>query len=151
MKKLIIYIICLSIFSCKKSKSETEEDFSLPFKKKWKLIAQIETYSYQSTTVDVFALKPACEQDNYYNFITTASYTYNAGSVKCNVNELDIIESGTWAYISDQTKLILQSNAASTSTPYDVAYIDETVLELRTARSVLAGTIFTTLKYVAIP
>jgi hypothetical protein len=151
MKKLIICIVCLSIFSCKKSKSEAEEDFSRPFKKKWKLIAQTETYSYQSTTVDAFALKPACEQDNFYNFTTTASYTYNAGSVKCSTNELDILDTGTWAYVSDQVKLLLQSNAVSTSTSYDVAYIDETLLELRSARSVTAGTIFITSKYVAIP
>lgn len=49
----------------------------------------------------------ACELDNIYTFYTDSLYSIDEGPTKCNPNDPQIIETGTWAFGNNQNMVIL--------------------------------------------
>ena len=64
------------------------------------------TVTVAGQTVDALAvgLLEDCEQDNFYRFTTSNTFTLNENVKVCTPSSA---ESGTWAFNADQTKLLL--------------------------------------------
>lgn len=52
---------------------------------------------YDQTPSDV------CWKDNYYFFYDDNSYQHNEGDSKCNGSDPQVIDSGTWQFINDES------------------------------------------------
>lgn len=51
----------------------------------------------------------ACNLDDFWNFVASGAYTFEEGASKCDPNDPQIIESGTWLWNSDNTRLVINS------------------------------------------
>lgn len=59
---------------------------------------------------DVTFLLNACFLDNIYKWNTDYSYKIDEGATKCNANDPQILESGTWAWSNNETQLSLTTD-----------------------------------------
>ena len=58
----------------------------------------------------MFLLDPSirnCQKDNYYQFNSDGAYQLNDGPTKCAPTDPQIIETGTWSFLDNETKLQL--------------------------------------------
>jgi hypothetical protein len=58
----------------------------------------------------MFLLDPSirnCQKDNYYQFNSDGAYQLNDGPTKCAPTDPQIIETGTWSFLENETKLQL--------------------------------------------
>ncbi len=53
----------------------------------------------------------ACTLDDFWKFVSNGNYTNEEGPSKCDPNDSQIIESGTWLWSSDQTRLVMNANS----------------------------------------
>ncbi|MEM9052168.1 MAG: hypothetical protein AAGC47_08975 [Bacteroidota bacterium] len=56
---------------------------------------------------------PACVLDDFENYNSGGTFTWEEGASKCDPNDPDIFASGNWLWNSDETKLIVQENDGS--------------------------------------
>ena len=64
-------------------------------------------------TDDYAAMLP-CEKDNKFVFKSNNTYEYNEGAAKCNTNDPQIIQTGTWQLTSNETMLALKQVTGGT-------------------------------------
>lgn len=63
---------------------------------------------------DLYALMDACEKDNEYTMKKDKTYVFASGAVKCDPNEPDIQDEGTWSINADNTVLTTKSSSGDT-------------------------------------
>lgn len=56
----------------------------------------------------------ACTLDDFERYATNGTYTFEEGASKCDPNDPQVYESGTWLWNSDETRLV-RNNAGQTS------------------------------------
>jgi hypothetical protein len=108
MKKLtFLSLILLALFSCEDDeKSKTE----LLTGKTWKMTGYTvdPAYNYFGTLIsDIFAQWDACDKDDIYSFKTDKTYTFEEGLTKCDPEDDQVYETGTWTFNADETVLVL--------------------------------------------
>ncbi len=59
-------------------------------------------------------LVPNCKKDNYYYFTRSGTYQLNEGRTKCATTDPQIIETGTWSFLENETKLQLVKTGSLT-------------------------------------
>jgi len=67
------------------------------------------------TETDLTPHYPACTMDNFYQFNANMNYTYDEGPTKCNANDPQTPESGTWAWNTGETQITLTVPAGTYS------------------------------------
>lgn len=117
MKKNVLRIAALSIAAafvlifvpaCKKSSVEPQPQppskTQLISKGAWK-IAKIEEKNGSAPWVDITSNIDACEIDNNLVLRSDLSYELNEGITKCDANDPQVVETGTWKFDSNETKM----------------------------------------------
>ena len=56
---------------------------------------------------------PACDLDDIQKFNTDGTYTFEEGPTKCDPNNPQVYESGTWQWNTDQTRLVTNSGGST--------------------------------------
>ena len=137
MKKISTYLLLaglgLTTLACSKDKESTPDKASLLTAKKWRVSAYTtsSTLNGQTTTVDNFALAQPCDKDDFIQFRTDKSVSFDEGATKCDATAAQTT-SGTWDFNSDQTKLNLTSpDFGGLAIPFDLLTLDANTLSLR--------------------
>lgn len=75
--------------------------------KKWKQVAETETRSDTTGTIDTFAPVVSCDKDDLLVFKTDSKLIFDEGATKCDPNDPQEFEAGTWALTNNESKLTL--------------------------------------------
>jgi hypothetical protein len=112
MKKILILLSFFSlILSCKKKDSTpTKTDFLTA--SAWKVTGERMMVG-SGAWVDVHAQASNCDKDNLVYFKTGGVYEEKEGATKCNQSDPDIVSSGTWALMNNETEFYLTINGAT--------------------------------------
>ncbi|MES2647554.1 MAG: hypothetical protein V4717_11800 [Bacteroidota bacterium] len=121
LSSIFIIALVLSMFSCKKEtvfKSRTE----LLTQKRW-----IQTYGeigirgvYTSDWADY---KP-CKKDDNTTLKVDKTYQMSEGPTKCNPNDPDVYDTGTWEFSANESKITIGRNL------YNIKTLDENKMVL---------------------
>jgi hypothetical protein len=90
---LIILVMTLVFVGCKKD-DDAEPD-NLPIGRNWKITQLIFTNSLGS--VDQVPKFASCDVDDIYRFRDDFTYAREEGASKCDPNDPNIVEQGTWS------------------------------------------------------
>jgi hypothetical protein len=113
MKKIYLALIVslfFAILSCKKDDAPTKKE--LLTGKNWILVAETVTpgiYINGVLITDSYAQMDDCSKDDLSKFNSDGTYTFEEGATKCDVNDPQVWDSGTWVFNSDQTILVITS------------------------------------------
>ena len=77
---------------------------------------------------DVTSGIAACKKDDAISYSTPSTYTVTEGASKCNVADPTTVETGTWAFMDNESKL--KVTATSTNVTYNINLITENALTL---------------------
>lgn len=150
--KLRILIICLTTItvmnSCKKdapaasSSTTTDTKTALLCGKNWMMTAftvnpGIDYYGTGTLLTNLYGTLQPCEANNLINFSTNNSYTIDEGATKCTAGASQTFETGTWAFNSDKTHLLMTETGSSTADDYTIVSLTETSAQL--TQTVVAG------------
>jgi len=128
---LLIVSLFLATLSCKKDDAPTKTD--LLSGKNWILTAETVSpaIDYNGNLVtDLYAQMDDCDKDDISKFNANGTYTFEEGATKCDVNDPQVWESGTWVFNSDQTILILTS--------LDMDTVNAEIIELTSSKCVIS-------------
>jgi hypothetical protein len=112
---LLIVSLCLATFSCKKDDAPSKKD--LISGKNWMLISETVSPAINFNGIlitDLYAQLDDCTKDDISKFNANGTYTFEEGATKCDVNDPQVFDSGTWVFNSDQTILVLTSPSNGT-------------------------------------
>ena len=107
---LLIVSLFLATLSCKKDEEPTKKD--LLSGKNWILTAETVSPAVDFGGVlitDLYAQMDDCTKDDIGKFNSNGTYTFEEGATKCDVNDPQVWDSGTWVFNSDQTILVMTS------------------------------------------
>jgi hypothetical protein len=125
---LLIVSLFLAILSCKKDEEPTKKD--LLCGKNWILVAETisPALNYNGTLItDLYSQLESCSKDDIGIFNTNGTYTFEEGLTKCDVNDPQVWDSGTWVFNSDQTILVLTGDGGT---------LNATIVELSSSKFV---------------
>jgi hypothetical protein len=114
MKKtnfLLIITITLLAFSCKKDEKVMKKD--LLSGKDWILISETISPALDvngTLITDLYSQLDACDKDDIGKFNSNGTYTLEEGLTKCDVNDPQVYETGTWTFNSDETIIVTSSS-----------------------------------------
>ena len=97
----LITAFVLSIGACKKDAAKSKT--VLLTQSNWKIVKE-ESKSGSGPWVDNTSTL-ACEKDNQLVFSTTSTLELNEGATKCNPTDPQIIGTGTWSFLTNETQL----------------------------------------------
>ncbi|KAB2914907.1 MAG: DUF5004 domain-containing protein [Bacteroidetes bacterium] len=140
MKKITLLLVLSSLLcftACKK-----DEETSTPQKTKsellsakpWKMTALTVNPAINAggtMITDIYAQMQACDKDDVYSFKSDKTYTQEEGATKCDPNDPQVSEAGTWTFSSDE-KQIVQTSSGSTES--------STLVELTETKLVISNT-----------
>ena len=89
----------------------------------WTLTKAVYSPDYNGVT-DVYQFMEDCDKDNTMKFNTDKTVVLDEGAVKCDADDPQT-ENGTWAFSSDETKIVAGDNELEIST------LTETMLEVK--------------------
>lgn len=127
MKKTILcylpalFLLTSVIVSCKKDKDEPVSKTTLLTQKDWLAIKWEEKLN-NDAYVDDFPNWPVCDKDDHFVFRTNNTYEANEGPTKCDATDPQIIDSGSWAFTDNETKILIGSQS------YSIDQLDENTL-----------------------
>lgn len=100
--------------------------------KSWKMSASTSKFSFmgQNFTENIMDEMEVCEKDNLEKYNANGTFTNDEGATKCDANDPQIYESGTWQLLENNTKLKRINNKNETAT-FDVVSLNETTLKLK--------------------
>ena len=78
-----------------------------------------------------FATARACEKDNTFTFTTSGSYIWDEGATKCSSADPQIIDTATWKFTTNETKISFGSPNSSNSDVLDIVKLDANTFMLR--------------------
>jgi hypothetical protein len=107
---LLIVSLFLATLSCKKDDAPSKKD--LLCGKNWILVSETVSPAINFNGIlitDLYAQLDDCTKDDISKFNTNGTYTFEEGATKCDVNDPQVWDSGTWVFNSDQTILVLTS------------------------------------------
>ena len=61
---------------------------------------------------DLFAQNEQCNRDDILNFKSDKTYTFEEGVSKCDDNDPQVFDTGTWTFNSDETVVTITSDGA---------------------------------------
>jgi len=137
---LALALLPLFFISCKKDKKEDKPSpisarTEILTARPWKTIAigvnpPIDTGSGPPVS-DIYATRAACEQDDLSRYKLDKTFTYEEGATKCDINDPDIYDVGTWEFNADETTLTEKPTLASAKT-YDIIQLTADKMVLTT-------------------
>lgn len=112
------------IISCKKGSGFTGSgNTEYLTQQAWK-ISMFERKINSGSYVDQFPTVAACSRDDEYKFDVTFTYQITEGATKCNPSDPDIIFTGFWQLLQNETKLKMDN------IEYTVNRLDNTTMIL---------------------
>lgn len=120
-KLLPFLALVVVLVSCSKDDPKTSKTDLIS--KTWK------TTSFTIGGQDVFSLYDACEKDNLVIIAKDGKYKEDEGLTKCNPADPQIIDSGTWSFLENETKLKIVYSDSSSET-YTITELTSTTLKL---------------------
>ena len=146
---LVGSLLLLSVTSCQKSstpaaKSRTE----LISSSGWKVTKE----EYKVGTgpwLDDTGSYAACELDNVYLIKSNGTYEQNEGATKCSPADPQIIETGTWVFLVNETQLKVTSTGSPSSDTFSIDQLDNNTIILSSSEIIGAITYYyrTTFKH----
>jgi hypothetical protein len=126
----LITAFILSIGACKKdaAKSKTE----LLTQSNWKIVKE-EHKSGAGAWIDNTATL-ACEKDNQIVFSTTLALEFNEGATKCNPTDPQILTTGTWSFLTNETQL--QIALFGTTNLFSLDQLDDNTMVLSRSETI---------------
>ena len=126
----LITAFVLGIGACKKdaAKSKTE----LLTQSNWKIVKE-ESKSGSGPWVDITSTL-ACEKDNQYVFSTTSALEFNEGATRCNPADPQIIATGTWSFLTNETQL--QVIAFGSTSLFSLDQLDENTMVISRSETI---------------
>lgn len=141
MKKITLLFIIASIVSlgaCKKDEDNTsatpKTKSELLTAKPWKLSALTVSPAYNvggTMITDFYAQMQACDKDDIYSFKSDKTFTQEEGATKCDPNDPQVSDAGTWTFSSDEKQLVQTSSGSTESS---------TIVDLTDSKMILSST-----------
>ena len=128
---LLIVSLFLVTLSCKKDEEPSKKD--LLCGKDWILKAETVSPAINFDGIlisDLYAQMDDCTKDDISKFNTNGTYTFEEGATKCDVNDPQVWDSGTWVFNSDETILVLTSPLYGT--------VNAEIIELTSSKIVIS-------------
>lgn len=156
MKKLLLFALIAgtTLASCKKDDDNgggSGGNAALLTNGKWKITSSTSIVSYPAPigdqTTDLFALFPACQQDNLYIFNANNTATTDEGATKCDASAPQQKTAGTWTLSGSQ----LTANDGTNTVTSDILTLNSTNLTLKYATNFGGIPAVTTTAYVKVP
>lgn len=158
MKKLLTLSIAIALFaSCKKdSSTPAGSKESILTSKKWKITASTTNVDYGNGVVlpfDLFAMMPACQQDNIYSFLPDHTTLMDEGALKCDPSDPQQTAGGSWQLVNNETQLQsdLQGGAPISSITADILQLDNNTLKIKYTTTINGPVSETTTTYTSVP
>ncbi len=98
----LLFLVLFTANSCKK-KNDQKSKTQLITERDWK-VSELKERLNTDPWDDLLAGEPACNLDDRYVFSTNNSYETNEGPSKCNTSDPQVIDTGIWAFIDNETK-----------------------------------------------
>ena len=115
---LLIITLTVSVLNCKKDENVPTSRKDLLSGKTWIMTAETisPAININGTLItDFFSQEASCTKDDIGKFNANGTYTLEEGQTKCNVNDPQVFETGTWTFNSDETVLVLTSSGIITN------------------------------------
>ncbi len=91
----------------------------------WKVTAMTAVFPAPIGTVDILSQLDACEKDNIIKIKADGTYTVDEGATKCDPTDPQTVETGNWAFTSNETKLTILDDT------WDIVSLSATSLVLK--------------------
>ncbi len=158
MKKLLTLSIAIALFaSCKKdSSTPAGSKESILTSKKWEITASTTSIDYGNGLVipyDLYAVMPACQQDNIYSFLSDHTTLSDEGATKCSPADPQQTAGGSWQLINNETQLKsdFTNNPSIQSLTADILQLDNNTLKIKYVTTINGPTSETTTTYTSVP
>ena len=108
---LFIAAMTIMTLSCSKDEEATKKEMLTG--KNWILTAETINpgidFGGGIIITDLFSQYEECYKDNIANFTSSGNYTFEEGPTKCDSNDPQVFDSGSWTFNSDETILVITS------------------------------------------
>jgi hypothetical protein len=125
----IALMAVLTFSACKKDDPAPPTKTEL-ISRNWKITAMTGTFP-PLPTADLYAQLQACEKDNILKMSSNGTYTLDEGATKCAPTDPQIVETGSWSFSNNETKITVMSET------FDIVSLSATTLVLK--QDVAAG------------
>jgi hypothetical protein len=109
---LLIAALTIIIMSCEKDEEASKKEMLAG--KNWILTAETINpgidFGGGVIITDLFSQYDQCFKDNLINFTSSGNYTFEEGPTKCDSNDPQVFDAGTWTLNSDETVLVITSS-----------------------------------------
>ncbi len=135
--------------------SDDEEDDPTPTEQivgTW-MVTEVYTQINNDPEQNVTADQPACNMDNLTTYSSDNTYRVMDNMIKCDSLSPDELQSGTWALIEADSKLVLdQTSSSSDNDTFDILSLTESRVELTQTATQAFGneTVTATVRRVAV-
>lgn len=102
-------VLLIGYTACKKSKTYTKSKTDLLTQKSWKLAAARSKHD-NGNWEDIFPIIDSCRRDDVLNFSISSFYSIDEGLSKCFPADSQIVASGSWAFDSNESQIVLTGN-----------------------------------------
>lgn len=141
---LAAVLVVLRSSSCKKDDDPTpaKTKTQLLTQANWKLVKAEIRSSPTAAWSDYTAFLSACEKDNLTVFRANLTYENNEGATKCNPTDPQIVDSGTWAFLNNETQIQV-TPAADPPETLNLELLDENTLIVNGVDNSTGSTLYT--------
>lgn len=134
MKKLLILSLVLLATSCSKdSNSGSMATKTQLISKTWKQTDILASLGGGIQTSVFNTVLTTCQQDNQWQFNSNGTYTLFEGPSRCPTSTSDVVATGTWTFMENETKISFTDPVNGTQT--------FTIVELSTTTMKLTGVV----------
>ena len=150
MRNYLLMLMAASAFiftSCNNDEDEPKPTRTeLLTNKNWKISAQSET-SNGSAPTDTYANISSCNKDDLFIFGTDGKFTWDEGATKCDPSDPQTVETGTWAFTNEESKIVL--TFVGDTDEFEVQELTATQLVIKETSTFQGVTTITTTTYTA--
>lgn len=126
---LVVLSAGLFIISCKKD-GPHKSSIDLLTQRSWKIVADEERIGNTGNWTDNFSSYSACEKDDETVFRLNSTYEINEGLTKCNANDPQVYQTGTWTFNSTDATINLDG------VPATIDQLDDNTLILSSSSNI---------------